>query len=553
MSTELSALHQTESSGMSCENLGPISRRQSSPGSTWHTHLAERVICLSGWSKSGQWTPVRRLLLVFVIAVSHARADPLAGQPPAAAFAPHDHWSRAILRRVALDGRIDAGAATAAWPLREDVVARLLSIAEAPTDSADATTPARSRGALRGYARLFAGERRDLVRDPRVRLGVRAGPSFRGQWNRLLAGNSLPDGAGYVYPGPRPTSDSREVGARVALDAGWRAVALRATVDPPHDQMREAYLSASLGGLSLWAGRRGVSLGAPPRGGIVLGEGARFDGGGVETAEPFRLPSFLGGLGDVRVSQTLARMERSGAIDDPWFLATRISFSPHARIAIGLNRAAMFGGEGNEGVNTRRVLLMLFGFSDVSGKDSDFENQVASADVTWRLPTSRPLALYAEYGTEDTGLAFVHVPAIILGVEAAVRRGSAWSGTIEHVRFVRSARTYPEWYRHGALGGGWSDDGVLLGHPLGGHGHETSLAIRRDDAPRGVTAAFRVLVRDRGEENLFAPDRAGTAVGGEARLLWFAAPGRTFELAGSAERGGDWSAGALTATFQIAN
>jgi hypothetical protein len=272
----------------------------------------------------------------------------------------------------------------------------------------------------------------------------------------------------------------------------------------------------------------------------------------VETVEPFRLPWFLGALGDVRLSQTLARMDRSGVVDDPWFLGTRISFAPHARVAIGLNRAAIFGGEGNEGVNARRVLLMLVGLGDVRGKDSDFENQIASIDVYWRPPARMPLALYGEYASEDRAGAIVLVPAFVIGAEAAARASSPWSAALEHVRFARSTRTYPEWYRHGALGGGWSDDGALLGHPLGGHGHETSLAIRRDDAPHGYTAALRALARRRGDENLFAPDRAGTALGGDARLLWFAAPAVRFEMAGSAEWGSGWRAGALKATIQLA-
>jgi hypothetical protein len=311
------------------------------------------------------------------------------------------------------------------------------------------------------------------------------------------------------------------------------------------DHVREAYLAASFGGITLWGGRRGLSFGATSRGGIVLGDAVRFDGGGLETAESLRLPSFLDALGDVRLSQTVARMDRSGDVDDPWFVATRISLAPHARLALGLNRGAIFGGEGNVGVNARRVLLMLLGFSDVSGKDSDFENQVASIDAYWRLPAAVPVALYGEYGTEDTGLAFVHVPAFILGIEAAPRRGSPWSSALEHVRFANSTRDYPEWYRHGALGDGWSDEGDLIGHPLGGHGRETSVGVRYDEAPRRVSAALRLFARERGDENVFAPNRTGDALGGSAAIVWFPTAAMRTELTGAVERGAGWRAGRL--------
>src|SRR5690606_12867028 len=152
-----------------------------------------------------------------------------------------------------------------------------------------------------------------------------------------------------------------DTGPVVDVTAAWQAIAVRAIANPQDEILSEAYATASVGRIALWGGRRGLSIGGSTRGGVVLGDDARFTGGGVETAEPFRLPGFLRFAGDVRVSQTFARMERSGTIDDPWFLATRISFAPHARFALGLNRAAIFGGEGNEGVTARRVLLMLIG------------------------------------------------------------------------------------------------------------------------------------------------------------------------------------------------
>jgi hypothetical protein len=194
---------------------------------------------------------------------------------------------------------------------------------------------------------------------------------------------------------------------------------------------------------------------------------------------------------------------------------------------------------------------MLLGFSDVGGKDSDFENQVASVDAYWRLPTSLPVAVYGEYGTEDTGFAFVHVPAVIAGIEAAPRRGSAWSAALEHTHFARSTREYPEWYRHGALGGGWADGGVPLGNALGGHGHVTSLAVRNHDARAGVVGELRVSKLWRGEENVFAPDRAGRAYAVDASIVWFVVRSVRLTADSSVEWGERWTRSAFAATLSV--
>src|SRR5690606_15163887 len=118
-----------------------------------------------------------------------AGAPAVAAQEPAPTFTPHDHWTRLVLRRMALDGASSAGAAIAAWPLREDVVARLL---ENVTRTSGARSSALVRDALGGFAGLYARERRDVAAPSDVRLTVRIGASFVGRWNEVRAGNSIP-------------------------------------------------------------------------------------------------------------------------------------------------------------------------------------------------------------------------------------------------------------------------------------------------------------------------------------------------------------------------
>ena len=517
------------------------------------------------------------ILAAFALGCATPGAGPAAGldapRPPERAPASHhfvafDHWSRGVLRRLALDGDVGAGIATAAWPLTESIVANALDAsrgegsASRDTASVARTWNAAAPGPSRSpYARRFHDERRGTPRTGGLDVVARTALRWRGREDPLRAGSAVRTPAGFDDPPPVRLRDESAVIAAAQVDADASFAALRLTVaagEGPVESVEtgdasvvlgESFLTGGIGVVRAWVGRRGVSMGSTGRGGIVLGDAVAFDGGGIETPAGFRLPGFLGGLGEVRVAQTVARMRRSGDVRRPWFIATRLSFAPSSRLAVGLSRAALFGGEGNEPVNARRVLLMLVGLTDVGGKDSDFENQVASADVYWRVPARFPLAAYAEYGTDDAGRAFLEVPALIVGLEASPRAGSRWSATFEHVRFEpRGGTTYPKWYRHGALGEGWTDRGEPLGWPLGGHGRETSLALRIDAPDRGWLATLRLSARHRGAENLFAPDRAGDASAAALDVVWFASRGLRIVLAAEGEHGERWDAGAVTVT-----
>ena len=149
--------------------------------------------------------------------------------------------------------------------------------------------------------------------------------------------------------------------------AGCRAVARN---------WESAVLALRYSGWQAWAGRRPFTLGSGPGNDLVL-NGATLDGGGISARNGVRVPL----LGAVFPELTVARMSRSGNVQHPWFHAARLTIAPSPALAIGLSRAAIFGGKNNIGVTPWRVLLMLMGRPDIRGKDSDFENQVAALDA----------------------------------------------------------------------------------------------------------------------------------------------------------------------------
>jgi hypothetical protein len=197
----------------------------------------------------------------------------------------------------------------------------------------------------------------------------------------------------------------------------------------------------------------------------------------------------------------------------PFFTVLRAVWAFGDDLRLGATRGLLFGGRATSvPVTLRTVGLMLLGVTDIEGKDSDFENQLASLDVSYRTRVAgSPVRFHAEYGTDDSGLAFLRVPGLSLGAEVAHTRDEQ-VGTLgtELVWIAPSAKGHPEWYRHGALAWGWTDQGLPLGHELAGEGW--GLALRAYRGSSGSDQAARLLLARRGDENLLAPPGAGWGI-----------------------------------------
>jgi hypothetical protein len=426
-------------------------------------------------------------------------------------------------------GLVDAGAALQAWPLRRSTVRDLLFTASERAGPAAVTAARDLTGAvssvptpsarltetlLATFLREHPSPSAALFANTRVRSGGMAGAG------RLLGGVSRRSVNGaWEYGGP--VTAPQEEGAFVGMDAdlGWRiglGAVLRSASGGTVD---DAHVSLKAGPIDLLAGRMPLAAGVGRGGGIVLSPERAFDGVSLRTARAIAMPGVLGFLGDVRATVLVSRLERSGPVDAPWFGTATVSFAPTRSLHIGLQRAAIFGGAGNvQSLSARNLLFLLVGMTSQGGKDSGFENQVASVDVWARMaPFGVPLAVYGELGVDDVGFTLFSTAAFIAGVELpAVPGVPALSLGIEHARFPHSCCTHPPWYRHGDLGEGWTDRGWLLGHPLGGEGSEW--ALHGNLALPRTWLSGRVYTRWRGEENLFAPVRAGGSWGAELRL-----------------------------------
>jgi hypothetical protein len=484
-------------------------------------------------------------ILVALVVPQSARAqapsgvdDPEPDSPCiASALTSRTHWLRGAVRRLDLAGPHELGsAATGTLPLGEAVRA-LEAVAR------DGDTPA-AREAAAAYLERLAVEHPGLDRgmgpcggwlDTRVEAGLAAS---RGLFRPGFGYD--PD---FDWTGARAVDPVTSPAVGAAVIGGWDRVGARLDMAARGDgvEIEDAHVAADLGDVVVWAGRRGLHYGPGQTGGLVLGGDARVTGVGAVVTDPIRLPWVLGMLGPIGMESFFSRARGGEIIVDPWFWGARLTASPHSRFRIGASRGTMFGGDGNTPVTLRHALQMLLGMH--SGEAGEFDNHFGSIDLRYRTPGT-PLDLHIEWAMHDGAGAWWDSPARLLGVQWSALPFAPGIGLgAELVHIPRSCCGNPIWYRNWAFRMGWTSDGDLVAHPLGGHGRE--LSVRLDGVMAGGIAVghMRGFHRHRGDENLFHPQWGGGSAGLETVVQFQPGPGAGAMLRAYLERGSGWSAG----------
>ena len=491
--------------------------------------------------------PLARVLASAAITVACV-ALPARAQAPSP-FVPDDHWVHHALRRLDALGLLRAGYDPGTRSVPERQAGRLL------LDALGAAAGTPYEGLARAYLQRFVEEFGDGWGEPAreaspFRLAGAAGVGFAAERGGMGAGSGYRNGGDWTGPTPIPASDDVLSAFELRAYAGRYAagrVAARAWRDSAG--LGDAYVLLAAGKVGAWFGRRAAGFGPVAGRGVVLSGAHAFTSGGLALLEGVTLPGPLRHLGPVRVETFLSSVHENGAVAEPWFWAGRLSIQPHRRLVLGVNRAAMFGGDGNPPLSLRDLLYVMIGKH--AGEGSEVDNQIAAVDVWYRVPVHfAPIAVYAEWGFEDSAGAWKDVPGIVAGAEVASVPGlPGLSLGIERASFAPYCCGNPIWYRHWRFLDGWADDGRPLGHPLGGHGTEWRLSAGLDPWGARLRLRLEAFTRDRGEENLFAPDRAGESRGGVLHALFRAGPRIELELRALHERGeADWRESRLEAT-----
>lgn len=285
---------------------------------------------------------------------------------------------------------------------------------------------------------------------------------------------------------------------------------------------------------ALSAGRQPVLYGSGERA-VVLGSPEPWHRIQLETVQPLTIPV----LGSAAFHTSFGRISSERHPGDPFFWTASASLRPHPRLTLSANRAALLGG------SSVTTPFTLWNFVRVVGglHTQDFENQVVSLGMRYRIPAERWLALttYLEWGFDDSAGAIRDVPGYVAGIfTPAVPGVPRVSAGVEHASFAHSCCGNPPWYRHAAFPGGWAHRDLPLGHPLGGEGTESLAWTRVDFARLPLTLHAAGWLRERGPENLYTPNRQGTSRGASAEMRWWGWSRTDASVVFSREAGQGW-------------
>jgi len=506
----------------------------------------------------------------FLAALLGAAPGPLTGQDlprGASPFLSPDHWSLAAARRLHALGLAPAGFDPASRTLTlaeaADVVrhARDAAAASGPGDSAgrpaSALSPADVEALAEAYLVRLAEEYPRALRStsvpaepapgvgPRSFLELTADVGYARDRGLLRGGGYTPE---RVWTGPSRAPDRDGPGAGAALLAGagrHLALTARGIVEDRHREVTELALVGAWRRWGFWAGRRTPGYAPARAGSLVLDGAVGVEGAGLFLADAVALPL----VGSLRAESYAGRVEANGRVERPWLWGMRLAFSPHPRLDLGVTRVAVFGGVDGAAVDPATVLRVL---ASTNLEGDHVDDQVASMDVRFRPPTALPVEVYGEWALHDIDLGvLVDMPAYTLGAWAPMLPGLPWAAAgLEWTSVARSCCHNPPWYHHLDLASGWTEEGVLLAHPLGGHGSELRAYLHADPMAARLLASVEGFRRDRREENLFAPDRLGVAHGVSLRLDWRLA--RSADVRGEAEleTGEGWTASRARAALR---
>lgn len=381
------------------------------------------------------------------------------------------------------------------------------------------------------------------------RAGARAGAHLRLGLHGAGGGAEEPAGAAagaeiWLAGGPAGTFAFLEYGA------GGGA---------PRPLVRRAGIGARVGSAWLEIGREAFRLGGGAGGSIILTDSARLDGLLLSTPDAFRVP----GAGRARIQVGLFRLYRYEAVDDPWFTTLRLAVQPAPWLHLAVQRAVLFGGHFGGGRvpydpklyapdSTTMTLGDVLGV--LVGRNTTRDDQKAGLEVRASLAgLGLPAVAYGELAFEDPDRSFGD-PAALAGILVLARAAPTVAVRYEYAAFGKAARlcawcdTLPAyWYRHTRFQSGYTLDGRLLGHPLGGYGLQHLVEIRTFDPQAKVRVDARFTLSRRDRWNLLEERKPGRAVGAALHAAFRIRPSLEAGIRAAAERGrAQWRESALS-------
>ncbi|WP_343928809.1 capsule assembly Wzi family protein [Pigmentiphaga daeguensis] len=389
----------------------------------------------------------------------------------------------------------------------------------------------RSTNLSRADEAALDGVTKFISRQKRTTIGVKAQINTDRMPPLGFAGQSLGTATGSAY---------------IATSAERLAVKLQANgvVDPitkyqSSFNMQGSYAAANIFGQILYVGQLSHWWGPGQDGSLAWSNAATaVPGIGLRrgTDTPFETP-WLSWIGSWGYEAFIGQQQHSRAIPDTRVANMRLYVRPLDGLELGASRMIQWGGKGR--ANGLGALWdALTSNSNVDTPGQDFSNELAGFDVryTTRLLWGNPLTFYVQGIGEDEagtlpsrflalgGVEFKHMVGntrMQWHVEAADTNASRVFGLGDG----RSGYAYS----HGLYRDGYYQDGLPIGHAIGGSGYmySTGVSVIPDDPRYHKRYSARVLYAEVNPTsqtiNQAFPEK-DRFYGGELSVSWIMAP-----------------------------
>jgi hypothetical protein len=216
----------------------------------------------------------------------------------------------------------------------------------------------------------------------------------------------------------------------------------------------------------------------------------------VRRASASRWLSWLGPWsGDIYVGRLAGHREPAR----PMLIGMRLEAQPWQSLTLGASRTLQWGGRGRP-QGARNLLLALAGRDNGGDRATEPGNQLAGIDWRWTAGPRRDVGWYGQViGEDEAGM----LPSRNFWLTGVDLRHDVGSGGI--------VRTFIEWtntragslsdggspgatYRHHLYPQGYTHEGIVIGHPLGGDVRAVAAGVLFE---RGPFAAGAVVARGR--------------------------------------------------------
>ncbi len=234
----------------------------------------------------------------------------------------------------------------------------------------------------------------------------------------------------------------------------------------------------ALGPFEVSVGRQSLWWGQGRHGSLILTNNAKpLDMVRITNPSPLLLPWIFKYLGPFRFDVFWSELDEDRVVPEPYFAGLRFNAKPLPWFEIGASRTVMFGGEGQPSIGADEFLTILGGKNLEGGEDTS--NSIAALDARLRLPFLWGAEIYGEYGGEDEAGQFFSKQAWIAGLYLPrIEPSGRLSLRLEYADFSKTYNNFSPWYRHSLYNSGYTYEGQLMGHHVGGGATDLSVELQ---------------------------------------------------------------------------